>query len=656
MPTGSNAIGSITNTSFGISSGTANIGVTGVAQGSTTSGVYGNLTQGAVTTASPTYTTGQISPLSLDTNGNLRVTGSFSSTTTAVANAATQSFANGTSNALQADLTGALKVNVVSGGQNIGVIGNTAPTSTAYIGYANSGGILTGVTTSTPLPTQIYDVTSTGTIQAISQTVVVATNSQDAIGFQVTGTFTGSIIVEGSIDGTNYSTTTFINLTSSGTTTFAIPIIGQINCVGLAYIRFRSYAWTSGTANFTINTSAGALLPPVYNIMQYETFTAISQTAVVSSTLSTIGFQVTGTFTGTIAVEASVDGTNYLATTYVALTTGNSAASFTAPTIGQVNSVGLRYIRFRTTAWTSGTAFLTVVSVAGVSNVTLDNPLPAGTNNIGTVGYVQNSTTSTQYGTLIQGAVTTAAPTYTSGQTSPLSLDTSGLLRVNVVSGGGSTTATANSVTQSFANGTSNPIQADLTGGLKIVGTAANAATTAGNPVLIGATNGTNTYTLSSNTAGQLLTATRSSQIQVNPTITSGSAYAAGNCVGGKLTFASALGAQLSGTLQNITIASKSVQTAGFKLYLFSTNPTNTTFTDKAAVSLNAADLPYLMDIIPIQYYDSGLGTMTIYPVDGAGRTLVGATTSLYGVLVTTGTPTFTSTTDLYITLTIMQD
>ena len=47
---------------------------------------------------------------------------------------------------------------------------------------------------------------------------------------------------------------------------------------------------------------------------------------------------------------------------------------------------------------------------------------------------------------------------------------------------------------------------------------------------------------------------------------------------------------------------------------------------------------------------------MTIYPVDGAGRTLVGATTSLYAVLVTTGTPTFTSTTDLYITLTIMQD
>jgi len=36
------------------------------------------------------------------------------------------------------------------------------------------------------------------------------------------------------------------------------------------------------------------------------------------------------------------------------------------------------------------------------------------------------------------GAVTTAAPSYTTAQTSPLSLDTAGNLRVNVVTGGGS--------------------------------------------------------------------------------------------------------------------------------------------------------------------------------------------------------------------------
>jgi len=44
----------------------------------------------------------------------------------------------------------------------------------------------------------------------------------------------------------------------------------------------------------------------------------------------------------------------------------------------------------------------------------------------------QGSTTSGQKGPLIQGAVTTNAPSYTTAQTSPLSLDTSGLLRVSL--------------------------------------------------------------------------------------------------------------------------------------------------------------------------------------------------------------------------------
>ena len=43
----------------------------------------------------------------------------------------------------------------------------------------------------------------------------------------------------------------------------------------------------------------------------------------------------------------------------------------------------------------------------------------------------QGSTTSGQTGALFQGAVTTAAPTYVTGQTSPFSLTTGGALRVN---------------------------------------------------------------------------------------------------------------------------------------------------------------------------------------------------------------------------------
>lgn len=57
-----------------------------VSQGSTTSGEKGTLIMGAVTTASPTYTTGQTSPLSLDTSGNLRIAGTVTITPTGTQN------------------------------------------------------------------------------------------------------------------------------------------------------------------------------------------------------------------------------------------------------------------------------------------------------------------------------------------------------------------------------------------------------------------------------------------------------------------------------------------------------------------------------------------------------------------------------------------
>lgn len=46
-----------------------------IAQGATTSGQTGALVQGSVTTAAPSYTTGQVAPLSLDPSGQLRITG-----------------------------------------------------------------------------------------------------------------------------------------------------------------------------------------------------------------------------------------------------------------------------------------------------------------------------------------------------------------------------------------------------------------------------------------------------------------------------------------------------------------------------------------------------------------------------------------------------
>lgn len=63
------------------------------------------------------------------------------------------------------------------------------------------------------------------------------------------------------------------------------------------------------------------------------------------------------------------------------------------------------------------------------------------------LGLAQGSTTSGQTGVLQLGAVTTGAPSYTTAQSSPLSLDTAGNLRVNVVTGGTSGTVAQGSTT-----------------------------------------------------------------------------------------------------------------------------------------------------------------------------------------------------------------
>jgi hypothetical protein len=151
--------------------------------------------------------------------------------------------------------------------------------------------------------------------------------------------------------------------------------------------------------------------------------------------------------------------------------------------------------------------------------------------------------------------------------------------------------------------------------------------------------------------------------VSVTPVVTASSAYTAGNQVGGLLTFNGALNQLGQAILQSVTISTKSVQTTGFKLYVFTANPTNTTWADKTTPSIAAADLPALAGYVTLSTSDSGLGTMSVYELDGIAKAIANAdlntsqvtqTSSgepLYGILVTTGTPTFASTSDLTVTV-----
>lgn len=150
-----------------------------------------------------------------------------------------------------------------------------------------------------------------------------------------------------------------------------------------------------------------------------------------------------------------------------------------------------------------------------------------------------------------------------------------------------------------------------------------------------------------------------SAVVSATPTVST-TAYAAGDCIGGKLTFAGMARANgLTGLIQTAMIQCKSAQTFAADLIVFHTDPAASTFTDNAALALNAADFDKVALRIPFVAGDwSNLGTPSIAEVSAQGKqykAAAGATT-LYGVLVARGTPTLGSTSDLKVVVKAMLD
>jgi hypothetical protein len=102
-----------------------------------------------------------------------------------------------------------------------------------------------------------YDVESTtGTITAVSQTVVCDVDGKAMVWMQALGTFTGTIVFEASIDGTNYqSLIGHVNGLMAAASQITAANLVMLRATGFTRIRVRASAWTSGTANITFTSS-----------------------------------------------------------------------------------------------------------------------------------------------------------------------------------------------------------------------------------------------------------------------------------------------------------------------------------------------------------------------------------------------------------------
>jgi len=147
-------------------------------------------------------------------------------------------------------------------------------------------------------------------------------------------------------------------------------------------------------------------------------------------------------------------------------------------------------------------------------------------------------------------------------------------------------------------------------------------------------------------------------RVDVTPTITSGTAYAAGDAVGGLMKFEDVVdGEGGHGEIRKVVITDKGAQNAAFDLVIFSGTFTPTA--NDAELDISDADLLNSLGVISVgsgtyvSFKDNSVATYVCNPpfpfVLGAG------VTDLYTQAKTEGTPTYTSTSDIKWHLVIAQ-
>jgi len=97
----------------------------------------------------------------------------------------------------------------------------------------------------------------------------------------------------------------------------------------------------------------------------------------------TVGAQISGTWTGTIIVEGSVNGVSWIANPSVSMSTGVPSSTYTSNEIIQINCSGLFQVRLRGNTVASGTAVISLISNQSTGVVMIENSIPAGNNVIG---------------------------------------------------------------------------------------------------------------------------------------------------------------------------------------------------------------------------------------------------------------------------------
>lgn len=145
--------------------------------------------------------------------------------------------------------------------------------------------------------------------------------------------------------------------------------------------------------------------------------------------------------------------------------------------------------------------------------------------------------------------------------------------------------------------------------------------------------------------------------LEATPTIDT-SAYASGDLIGTKMSFGlgDTWGNARAGEIRSVLVADNAKQDAQLDVLFWDTDPSNTTFTDNAALTVADADLVNLFGVAEIftwkDFNDNSVGiaqNLTIPLVFPSG------TKTLYAAIVSRGTPTYAADDDLTVRVGIVR-
>lgn len=371
-------------------------------QGSTTSGQKGPLVQGAVTTSAPTYTTAQTNPLSLTTAGALRVDNSGN--TQPVSGTVTVQQSTATSMKTQAE--------AYQGGSAV------ASGNPLQVTLANTGANSTAVKVDGSAVTQPVSIAS----------AVPITDNSGALTIDIAGTSPALGPVSNSASANVLATV------AAGTYNATPPTITdtrsnaiQLDAKGNLRNVIRDGAGNDRAANVNASSQLSVTVDNTPNVGTVTTVTGITNVVHVDDNAASLSVDIAGTSPqlGPTANQSTVN--NHIAVMPSAIynatpvtMTDTRFGNFQLDVNGYLKTNVTNTVTVGSHAVTNAGTFPVQVDGSALTALQLIDNLP---NTIG-------STTSGQSGALSMAATTTAAPSYTTAQTNPLSLQTDGSLRV----------------------------------------------------------------------------------------------------------------------------------------------------------------------------------------------------------------------------------